>query len=567
MYLKKRYIEIFREMKNIESQVEIEVKFLEDFQIRVIEFYIFGFVEFEGGKIKLIDVGRKFFEIIDKFSFEEFLDVIVDIEIIKMMEFFEEMGKIFESWMEKFRERKFVDENGFIFFGKVFLEVYCEIYLVVYFMFEIVLFFRGMFKIGIFDEFVMYKNLKFYGDNIVNVFQVMRFFFILLLIEKGRVFVMILVVKLVFKVFNMILVFVRVIVFRKEDFEMFKVGKRNVEFESMGFVDEKGIIEFGKVIMDIYEVMGRVEEKVFLMYLFEDEFLVFKVIQEIEKKYEINLDIFLIEKEIERCVDVKDFGVILYFFESKEFIERRFVKEKDIYWLIEWGKEVINFGMVSLDVMKVVIYVESGDVFIVEWVFKVQEENVVKVGVIDKGRFYFRFSREIKRKFFIICYDVVIFVKILRKKYIYRDELVVFVQDYVGGDEKEIIRVIGEVEVKGFVVEFQNGMVKFIEFGDKVKIVIENVKFQEIVKVKFSVMLIFYNVFKVIYDNIEIFNRIWKEKGEVRDYKMEEVDVIRKYFSFSDDEIKKVLIMFREFGFFGIKSFIEVGKVFVEVYF
>lgn len=106
----------------------------------------------------------------------------------------------------------------------------------------------------------------------------MRFFFILLLIEKGRVFVMILVVKLVFKVFNMILVFVRVIVFRKEDFEMFKVGKRNVEFESMGFVDEKGIIEFGKVIMDIYEVMGRVEEKVFLMYLFEDEFLVFKVI-------------------------------------------------------------------------------------------------------------------------------------------------------------------------------------------------------------------------------------------------------------------------------------------------
>lgn len=136
----------------------------------MIEFYIFGFVEFEGGKIKLIDVGRKFFEIIDKFSFEEFLDVIVDIEIIKMMEFFEEMGKIFESWMEKFRERKFVDENGFIFFGKVFLEVYCEIYLVVYFMFEIVLFFRGMFKIGIFDEFVMYKNLKFYGDNIVNVF-------------------------------------------------------------------------------------------------------------------------------------------------------------------------------------------------------------------------------------------------------------------------------------------------------------------------------------------------------------------------------------------------------------
>ncbi len=52
MYLKKRHIEILREMKNTESQAEIEAKLPEDFQIRAIELYILGFAELEGGQDK-----------------------------------------------------------------------------------------------------------------------------------------------------------------------------------------------------------------------------------------------------------------------------------------------------------------------------------------------------------------------------------------------------------------------------------------------------------------------------------------------------------------------------------
>lgn len=50
MYLKKRHIEILREMKNTESQAEIEAKLPEDFQIRAIELYILGFAELEGAR-------------------------------------------------------------------------------------------------------------------------------------------------------------------------------------------------------------------------------------------------------------------------------------------------------------------------------------------------------------------------------------------------------------------------------------------------------------------------------------------------------------------------------------
>jgi len=58
MYLKRRHIEILREMKNTESQAEIEEKLPDEFQIRAVELYILGFVELEGNRIKLTEAGR-----------------------------------------------------------------------------------------------------------------------------------------------------------------------------------------------------------------------------------------------------------------------------------------------------------------------------------------------------------------------------------------------------------------------------------------------------------------------------------------------------------------------------
>ncbi|AHL23319.1 DUF505 family protein [Thermococcus nautili] len=566
MYLKKRHLEILREMKKTESQAEIEAKLPEEFQIRAIELYILGFAELDGGKIKLTDAGRKLLEISDSLNLDELPDLIADTEIMKMLELLEETGKVPESWLEKLKERKLADENGLTEFGKALLALYRETHPVVYLTPEIVSFLRGMPKIGTLDELVTYKNSKLYGDNIVNALQAMRLLLISPPTEKGRAFATTPAAKLALKAVSMIPVFARAIVLRKEDFEALKAGRSNAELESMGLTDEKGTTEFGKAVMETYEAMGRVEEKVLPIYLLDDELAVLRAIKEIEEKYETNPEVLPTEKEIAKRVEVEDLGAILHLLESKELVERRLVKNRDTYWLTEWGKEAINFGTVSPDAMKAVTYAESGDVPIAEWVIRAQEEGVVKAGVTDKGRFYLKLSRSIKRKPFLTRYDAAILAKTPRKKYIHRDELVELVKDYVGGDEKEIIRAIGEAEAKGFVVELQNGMVKLTELGDKVKTALENAKLQEIVKVKFSVTPTLYNVLKVIYENLETFNRIWKEKGEVKGYKMEEVDVIRKHLSLSDDEIKKALTMLRQLGFLGSKSLTEAGKVLVEAY-
>ncbi|WP_456367918.1 DUF505 family protein [Thermococcus sp.] len=566
MYLKRRHLEILREMKKTESQADIEAKLPEEFQIRAIELYILGFAELEGGKIKLTEAGKRLLEISESLSLEELPDVIADTEIMKMLELLEETGKIPESWLEKLKERKLADENGLTEFGKALLQLYRETHPVVYLTPEIASFLRGMPKLGTLDELVTFKNSRLYGDNIVNALQAMRLLLISPPTEKGKAFTTTPAARLALKALSMIPVFARAIVLRKEDFEALKAGRSNAELESMGLSDEKGTTEFGKAMMETYEAMGKVETKVLPIYLLDDELSVLKVIQEIEKKYETNPDILPTEKEIKKKVEIEDLGAILHLLESKELIERRLVKNKDTYWLTGWGREAINFETVSPDAMKAVTYSESGDVPIAEWVIKAQEEGVVKAGVTDKGRFYLRLSRSIKRKPFLTRYDAAILAKTPRKKYIHRDELVDLVQNYVGGDEKEIIRAIGEAEAKGFVVELQNGMVKLTELGDKVKTALENAKLQEIVKVKFSVTPTLYNVLRVIYENLETFNRIWKEKGEARGYKMEEVDVIRKHLSLSDDEIKKALTMLRELGFLGSKSLTEAGRVLVEAY-
>ncbi len=566
MYLKKRHIEILREMKKTESQVEIEEKLPEEFQIRAIELYILGFVELEGNRIKLTEAGRKLLEITDSIELRELPDVIVDSEIIKMLELLDETGKVPEGWLNALRKRKLADENGITDFGKALLGVYRETHPLVYLTPEIVSFLRGMPKLGTLDELVTFKNSKLYGDNIVNALQAMRLLKISPPTEKGRAFATTPAAKLALKAVSMIPVFARAIVLRKEDFEALKGGKRNPELESMGLADEKGTTELGKAIMEAYEAIGREETKVLPIYVLDDELTVLKAIAEIEEKYMTNPDILPTEKEIDKRVDVGDLGAILHLLESKELLERKLVKNKDTYWLTEWGKEAISFGTVSPDAMKAVTYAESGDVPIAEWVVKAQEEGLVKAGVTDKGRFYLRLSRSIRRKPFLTKYDAAILAKLPRKKYISREELVELVKDYVGGDEKEIIRAIGEAEAKGFVVELQNGMVKLTELGDRLKTALESAKLQEIVKVKFSVTPTLYNVLKVIHDNLETFNRIWKEKGEVKGYKMEEVDVIRKHLSLGDDEIKKALTMLRQLGFLGSKSLTEGGKTLVEAY-
>nr|WP_240910624.1 DUF505 family protein [Thermococcus sp. GR6] len=566
MFLKRRHLEILREMKNTESGAEIEAKLPEEFQLRALELYILGFVELEGGKIRFTEAGKRMLEFAEKLNVEKLPDLFADSEIIKILELAVETGQIPEEWMELLRERQLADENSVNDLGRELLQIYRESHPIVYLTPEIVSFLRGMPKIGTLDELVNYKNSKLYGDNIVNALQAMRLLLISPATESGRAFTTTPAAKLALKAASMIPAFAGAIILRKEDFEALKAGKRSESSDAQGFTDEKGITEFGKTVMETYEAMGRVEEKVLPIYLLADELKVLRAIAEIEKKHEANPEILPTYTEIEKLAKVDDLGAILHLLESKELLERKFMKNKDTYWLTEWGREAKEFGVVTPDGMKALTYAESGDVPTAEWVVKAREEGLIRNGITDKGRFYLRLSRGIKRKPYLTKYDAAILIKTPRKKYIPRDELVRLVRDYVGGNEKDIVRAIGEAEAKGFIAELQNGMIKLTELGEKVKTAVENAKAQEIVKVKFSVTPTLYNVLRVIYENIETFNRIWKESTEIKGYKKDEIDVIKKYLSLSDEEIKKALTMLRALGFLGEKSLTEAGKVLVEAY-
>jgi len=566
MFLKKRHLEIIKEMAKTDNQAEIQEKLPEEFQIRALELYILGFAELEGNRIRLTEAGKKLLKIAEKINVDELPDVFVDSEIIKILELLDETGQVPKEWLVLLKERGLAGDKGLTEIGKAVLELYRNTHPLVYLTPEIVSFLRGMPKIGTLDELVAYKNLKKYGDNIINALQAMRLLLISPQTEKGKAFATTPAAKLALKAVQSIPVFARAIVLRKEDFETLKAGKSTAQLRDMGLADEKGATELGKTIMDTYEAMGKKEEKVLPIYLLDDELTVLKAIQEIEGKYEKNPDILPTYKEIERVARVNDLGEILHLLESKELIRRELIKNKDTYWLTEWGRDAIKFGTVSPDGMKTITYSESGDVPIAEWVIQAKKEGLIAYGITDKGIFYLKLSKSIRRKPYLTTYDSAILVKMPRKRYIHRDELIKLVQDYVGGDEKAIIKAIGEAEAKGFIIELQNKMVKLTELGEKVKTAIESAKVQEVIKTKFGITPTTYSVLRVIYDNLNVFNRIWKEKGEIRGYKQDEVGIIKKHLTLSEDEIKKALIMLRALGFLGEKSLTEGGKILVEAY-
>ena len=63
-----------------------------------------------------------------------------------------------------------------------------------------------------------------------------------------------------------------------------------------------------------------------------------------------------------------------------------------------------------------------------------------------------------------------------------------------------------------------------------------------------------------------MFNKMWKESMEERNYKQDEVDFIKKKLSLSDEEIKKALTLLRVTGLLGKRSITEAGKKLVELY-
>lgn len=563
MFLKRRHLEILREIRKTEVQEEIEKKLPEDFKIRVLELRILGFVELDDGRIKLTRAGRRLTKLVDKLKIEDLPDVFVDTEILKILQLANETGFIPEDWKLLLKERQMFDEK-LNEIGREILRIYKETHPLLYLTQEILDFVAGMPKIGTLDELVAYKNVT-DGGNIINALQAMRMLYISPMTESGKAFATTKAVDIVLKIAS-ISKLEKPLILKSGDVRLLKSGKSTSELDEMGLHDEKGVTELGKTAIDAYEAMGAFEEKILPVYLLEDEIRVIRAIMEIEETNKRNPDILPTYAEIQKRSKVDDLGEVLHTLESKELVERRLIKNKDCYWTTEWAKSVVNYGTVTSDGMKAITYPLSGDVPIAEWVLKAKEEGLIKAGITQKGWTMLEFSKSIKRKPYLTKYDVAILSKTPKGKFIHRDELVKLVGDLVGGDETAIIKALGEAEAKGFIIELQNRMIKLTRLGREVKSAIESAKVKELLATKFGITPTTFNVLKVIYENIDTFNKIWKEKLESRGYRTDEVEFLKKKLSLSEDEIKKSLIVLRALGFLGKKSLTQAGKTLVRAY-
>ncbi|HIQ32437.1 MAG TPA: DUF505 domain-containing protein, partial [Methanothermococcus okinawensis] len=132
MFLKKRHLEILKLMKDTSKREELKDKLPEEFEVRIAELFILGFVEISEGDITFTDVGRRMLEIIDKIPLEDIPDVYINSEIIKIMELLDKTGYVPERWNSLLVERHLADSQGLTEVGKEILKIYRESHPVVY---------------------------------------------------------------------------------------------------------------------------------------------------------------------------------------------------------------------------------------------------------------------------------------------------------------------------------------------------------------------------------------------------------------------------------------------------
>jgi hypothetical protein len=558
MFLKRRHLEI---LKTLMEKKDVKNLYPEDFKTRVLELFILGFVDFEDGEVKLTQAGRKLGRVVEKLDVDRLPEIFADTEIVKIIQLGVETDYLPKEWMKKLEERQMATNGKINEIGREILSIYRTTHPLLYLTKEIVNFIDGMPKIGEFEELVAYKNTLGYGDNIINALQAMR----MLLISPqtdGKAFTTTKALELALKVAKYT-DFEKPIVLKAKDVRLLKRGKGSNSLEEMGLWDGN-VTDLGRSALETYEAIGVVEERLYPMYLLEDEIEVINAVREIERINRHTPDMLPTYSEIEKRVRVGDLGAILHVLESKELIERRFVKGKDTYWTTKWSW-IVDYGEFTVDGVKALTYSISGDVPIFEWVRKAKEENLVKGGITKKGRSILDFTKGIDRKPYLTKFDVAILIK-MPKRFVIKDDLIQSVVDYVKCDEKEIVRAIGECEAKGWVEELQNKTVRLTKLGKALKEAISYAKTRELLSTKFAVTPTTYNVLKVIYENLDVFNKIWKESREIKNYKQDEVDFIKKRLSLSEDEIKKALTILRVTGFIGKKSLTKAGRLLVRAY-
>lgn len=567
VFLKKRHLEILKLIReNIQNKEIIKDKLPEEFDIRVSELFILGFVELTGKDIIFTKVGSKMAKLVEGLPVENMPEIFINSEIIKIMDLLNKTGYVPEDWKTLLVERYLADSHGLTDVGKGILEIYKESHPVVYLTPDILDFVRNMPKIGLYDELITYKNTKKQGDNILNALQAMRLLNISPKTEAGKAFATTKALKEVLKIASMVPRLSRVLILRKEDLEALKGGHYSEEMIESGFCTEKEITELGHSMVNTYNEIGREYQEIIPIYILEDEIKVLNTIEIITEKYETNPEVLPTYKEIKKRSGIEDLGEILHTLEFKELIKREVIKNKDTYWMTEFGEKVKDLGVVTTDGMKSITYPEHNDIPIAQWVIKGKEEKVVQRGITDKGNFLLKLSKSIKRKPYLTKYDISALINLPVKKYIHRDELVDLIQKDVGGDEEAIIKALNEGESKGLIKELQNKIITLTELGEGVKKAIEMAKIQELLSTKFAITPTTFNILSTIYNNKKDFDKIWREKKEVGQHKENEIILLAKLLPLTLDEIKKSLIILKNVGLIGKKGLTNGGIKLVESY-
>ncbi|GBF36649.1 DUF505 family protein [Methanofervidicoccus abyssi] len=567
MFLKKRHLEILKLIsENTHDKDMIKSKLPEEFDVRILELFILGFVELTGNDIIFTNVGKKMAELVENLPIEDIPDVFLNSEIIKIMDLLDKTGYVPEDWKNLLVERHLADSNGLTDVGKGILEVYKESHPVVYLTPDILDFVRDMPKIGLYDELITYKNTKKQGDNILNALQAMRLLNISPKTEAGKAFATTKALNEVLKIASMVPRLSRALILREEDLEALKGGNYTEEMIDSGFCTEEEITELGHAMVNTYNEIGKEYREITPIYILEEEIKVLKTIEIIKEKYETNPEILPTYKEIKKRSGIENLGEILHTLEFKELIKREVIKNKDTYWMTEFGEKVKELGVVTTDGMKSITYPEYNDTPIAQWVIKGKEEKIVQRGITDKGSFLLKLSKSIKRKPYLTKYDISALINLPVKRYLHRDELVELIQKDVGGDEEAIIKALNEGESKGLIKELQNKMIILTELGEGVKEAIEMAKVQELLSTKFAITPTTFNILLAIYNNKKDFDKIWKEKKEIGQHKENEIILLAKLLPLTIDEIKKSLVILKNVGLIGKKGLTSGGIKLVESY-
>ncbi len=131
MFLKKRHLEILSYIANSKTKEETEKAFPEEFETRLLELYILGFVDSD---FKLSESGKKLVELITglKKKIEDLPEIFADTEIIKMIELGIKTNYLLENWSETLEERGLAENGKVSESGKKLLEIYKETHPILY---------------------------------------------------------------------------------------------------------------------------------------------------------------------------------------------------------------------------------------------------------------------------------------------------------------------------------------------------------------------------------------------------------------------------------------------------